>query len=80
MTYLKKILIFLEDRGIIKKLLEEHKKYLVGPILTYEIHNTMKSLKNNKTTGPDGFQREFYKTFSVDLKFLEELFNKVLYI
>lgn len=47
--------------------MEEHAQILDGPITPEEVLATIKSLKNNKPPGNDGFPAEFYKQFSQQL-------------
>ena len=53
-----------------KKLSEEAKEKLETPISKKELDDALKSLKNNKAPGPDGYSAEFYKKFWDDLGYL----------
>lgn len=45
-----------------------------------ELFNSMKSMKNNKTSGNDGLTKEFYKTFLDEMKTpLMESFNQTFH-
>ena len=43
---------------------------LEGPVTLSELGNALKSMKNNKTPGIDGFPSEFFKVFWCKLKYL----------
>lgn len=63
----------------LSKLTEEEAEQLTAPISISEIENTIKSLKNNKSPGTDGYPGEFYKTYMEELTpILGRVFNYTL--
>lgn len=61
-----------------KRLEEDHARSLEAPI-SGEIEDVIKSLKNNKAPGDDGFGTEFYKKYATLLfKPLASAFNSIL--
>ena len=57
----------------------EHNSFLGGNISSGEILDAIKSLKSNKTPGPDGFTSDFYKKFAPQLSpLLQAMFNESL--
>lgn len=60
-------------------LTEEHAQMLEDPVTPVEIQSVIKSLKTNKSLGPDGFGLEFYKAYATNLiPQLTLTFNQVL--
>lgn len=58
---------------------KEHVELLDAPISTDEVTNIIRSLKNNKAPGDEGFNAEFYKRYSELLsKPLMSTFNNIL--
>ena len=53
-----------------KTISEEEKLKLEQPITKKELDNALKSLKNNKSSGPDGYSPEFCKYFWPELGYL----------
>ncbi len=52
---------------------------MIHPIYTQEILDTIKTLKNNKSPGTDGFPGEFYKSFKEEITpALHRVFNYAL--
>lgn len=49
----------------IRKLTEEEKESIEGPIMEHEALNFLKNMKNDKSPGADGFTAEFFKIFLV---------------
>ena len=43
-----------------------------------ELHATLKTMENNKSTGEDGYPAEFYKVFWIDIK--DMLLNSYRYV
>lgn len=69
---------FLEKKPF-RELAKEHSDFMNKQFTTQEISETIKQLKNNKTTGNDGFPSEFYKVFKLDsIEHLINLFNNIL--
>lgn len=64
---LEKIKLFLPKYQGIKRLTEEHHRFLDNPITMEELSTVLKSLKNSKATGRDGLPIEFYKRFAEDI-------------
>ena len=58
------------DLSQIKKLTHSQALQLEGPVTLTELGNALKSMKNNKTPGIDGFPSEFFKVFWCKLKSL----------
>ena len=59
----------------VPKLTEEESTVLEGKLKYKEIENAIKTMKNGKSLGPDGFTLEFFKFFWTDIKyFLFEIF------
>lgn len=57
----------------------EQNSLLGGEISNAEILQAIKSLKCNKTPGPDGYTYEFYKKFTLELcPLLQAMFNESL--
>ncbi len=51
-------------------------KEMGGPIMALEIQDTIRSMQNQKSSGPIGFTTEFYKAFSAQvLPILESMYN-----
>ena len=61
-------MFFDNNNPFIEKLSFEEKELLEGPITETELLKCLKSLKNLKSPGLDGFTPEFYKFFWSDLK------------
>lgn len=58
---------------------EEEASELIKPVSLREIEDTIKTLKNNKSPGTDGFPGEFYKSFTEEITpVLQKVFNKAL--
>lgn len=53
----------------LRKLTEEEKESIEGPIMEHEAFNFLKSIKNDKNPGADGFTAEFLNFFWPDLKY-----------
>ena len=53
-----------------KQITEEEKLTLETPITKLELDNALKTLRNNKSPGPNGFSPEFYKYFWPELGYL----------
>ena len=69
--------IFYEEKDLdemlskvdISKIDESTKCKLELPLDIYELTNSLKNMKNDKSPGPDGFTSEFFKIFWKDLKY-----------
>ena len=51
-----------------KKLTDDEKNSIEGPVLEYECAAALKAMQNNKSLGSDGITTEFYKIFWSDIK------------
>lgn len=61
----------------IRKLTEEEKESIEGPIMEHEALNVLKNMKNDQSPGADGFTAEFLNFFWSDLKlFVIRAINK----
>lgn len=61
------------------KLTESDAKAMRDPITKKEIEETIKSFKNNKVPGIDGYPSEFYKCFQGEItQLLQRVFNYAL--
>jgi hypothetical protein len=58
---------FLLNNADIPKVSDIDQNLLEGVILIDEVKGALKSMKNNKSPGPDGFTVEFFKFFFIDL-------------
>ena len=69
---------FLEKFNL-PRLNQEEIETVNNPITSTEIEAVIKNLPKNKSSGPDGFIREFYQTFREELMtiFLEILSKKL---
>ena len=67
MDNLKEMGRFLEKFNLLR-LNQEKIEIMNNPITSTEIEAVIKNLPKNKGPGPDGFTREFYPTFSEQLK------------
>lgn len=62
-----------------KQISAEHLEYLEELVTPEEVASVIKSLKNSKSPGTDGFGAEFYKAYSHHLTdILSRTFNKIL--
>ena len=58
---------FLEDDGSVIPLTDNEKLKCEGPVTEQEAKSVIKSMKNNKSPGTDGFPVKFYKFFWSDI-------------
>ena len=56
------------NKNINKKLTEDEKNSIKGPVSEYECASALKAMQNNKSPGSDGITTEFYKLFWSDIK------------
>ena len=56
------------NKNINKKLTEDEKNSIKGPVSEYECASALKAMQNNKSPGSDGITTEFYKIFWSDIK------------
>lgn len=69
----------LMEKISLPKLSEEESQCMVHPITKEEIEEVIKTLKNNKSPGVDGFSGEFYKCFIKEISpLLQRVFNYAL--
>ena len=61
------ILTILDESKNKMALKKEEKCLLEGPISYTESHHALRSMKNNKSPGPDGYTCEFFKFFYKDI-------------
>ena len=61
-------LVTLLDHSDIPKLTPEKSIILEGPLSVDEVYSMLKTMKNNKSPGQDGFTVEFYRFFWQHLK------------
>ena len=60
--------LFFTENENVRKVTEDQKESCEGEITETEMLNVLKTCKNNKSPGSDGFPAEFYKVFWNDIK------------
>ena len=66
------------ERYQVPKLNQDQVNDLNSPISPKEIEAVLNNLPTNTSSGPDGFNAEFYQNFKEDLiPFLPKLFHKI---
>ena len=56
------------NKSIDKKLTDDNKNSIEGPVSEYECATALKAMQNNKSPGSGGITTEFYKIFWCDIK------------
>lgn len=70
---------FPSSTKLYKRLSSDHKTFMDAPIMSQEITDVIKTLKPNKSPGPDRHSIEFYKHFmTLIVPMLKKTFNSIM--